>query len=79
MMGLEIGMGRTQEAFLGVISISLVDTFSLLSYVNHSTKRIVTVVTISLEMTCCNTLSFNSLISLDSLAKIILAGGKEGK
>ena len=78
-MGPKMAMGHAQAAFFGVIQISLADTFSSLCYVNYSTKWIVTVVTISLEMTCCNTLSFNSLISLDSLAKIILAGGKEGK
>ena len=78
MMGPKIGMGRTQEAFFGVISISLVDTFSSLSYVNHSTKWIVTVVTISLEMTCCNTLSFNSLIGLGSPVRIFLAGSTSG-
>ena len=74
-MGSKMAMGRAQAAFFGVISISLAVTFSSLSYVNHSTKRIVAVVTISVEMTCCNTLSFNSLIGLGSPAKMFLVGG----
>jgi len=69
-------MGHAQAAlFLGVISISLADTFSSLSSVNHSTKQIVTVVTIAIERTCFNSLSFNALIGLGSSAKIFLAGG----
>ena len=78
MMGPKMALGRAQAAqaaFFGVISISLADTFSSVSYVNQSTKRTVNVVTIAMERTCCTTLSFNVLIGLGSPAKIFPAGG----